>query len=305
MADIDLCLLPTTVELDFDLNDGDEISIKESPTNFATSLKISLPKAYIKTAADQEIIQKMESEIFGLALFILDKCSMLPEEKFRKALEKKLKDGLSNKTFIGMPYLECYREVIIPENEFENIDVQKHKPLNSDLEFHVTEANELGWNNLPGIGYSKSMAKKYLQSRYKKTIKPIKLTLQKANKNENFKKVLNSLKNEGFLDWQLLLIIMNTVLNYRSHQNGFKSIEIQTHLQKEMMSREELESDREIPIDLLSTRIAYHKDPTIGAIAKTWGLVIKQSTPDMNAIKELLDVKYGNSSDDIPHEVFF
>lgn len=38
------------------------------------------------------------------------------------------------------------------------------------------------------------------------------------------------------------------------------------------------------------------------AVLQTWGLSNHRRTPDFDAIKRLLDTRYMNSSDDIPHD---
>ena len=198
-----------------------------------------------------------------------------------------------------------HQKIIIPREQFEEINVSNYEPFNNDLEFQVVEAVKLRWNDLPGFGYSKSLAKKYLVNRYRSTIKPIRLTLKKAIKDKKFNDFLSELKNEAYLDWQILLIIFNAILNYRTDKKTFKSVQDRINFQKEIMNREELESDIEIPMDTLLEYLLIQKELIFGSVAKTWQLVIKQPTPDIGAIKKLLDAKYANSTDDIPHEDFF
>ncbi|MCK4869957.1 MAG: hypothetical protein KAS93_02490 [Gammaproteobacteria bacterium] len=309
IANIDLCLLPTIVDIDFDLNDSNKINIEDKPDNFATSLRVTLPKTHMEHISHPDkTATERESEVVALALHILCKCSMLPDDRCNTLLAKKIKNGLLNKVFNGMPHLECYQSIIIPREQAEEINASNYEPLNSGLEFQSIEVVSLRWNDRHGYGYSTSLAKKFLKNRYTKAIRPIRLTLKIAIKDTTFKAFLNELKNEGYLDWQILLIILNEVVNYRTRERAVTNIQDQIAFQKVIMNREELESDTKIPIDTLLHNLRSQKNmkfiTTFGAIAQTWKLVIKQVTPDVIAIKKLLDAKYGNSTDDIQHKEF-
>jgi hypothetical protein len=54
-----------------------------------------------------------------------------------------------------------------------------------------------------------------------------------------------------------------------------------------------------------SERIDIQRRMGIVSIAQTWGIANHRQTPDFDAIKKLLDIRFLNSTDDIPHEDFF
>lgn len=296
MADLDLCLLPTSVKLETFISNLD-FSVKEKPSNHETGFIVNFPKINEHSNNSQEI----ENKILGLALFILNKCSALPEHEFLKIIDKAMKNGLSDKTFLGMPYYDCFKQ-LLSEQEFPTIKYPTFK-IDSEVILDIEEASEISWNQDLGRGYSKQKANKFLKDRYKKTIKPIRLTLKKALNVDAFNQQVAELRKQGLLDWQILLFIMNIVISYRINQKGLKAEEMNT-IETELVLHEEQVDDVTIPIDLLIEKM---KDPdlqymTYPATMKGWGLQVKQSTPDFKAIKRLLDVKYRNSIDDITHE---
>ena len=72
------------------------------------------------------------------------------------------------------------------------------------------------------------------------------------------------------------------------------------------MYKDEMENDIEIPSSIFNSEgIDIQKRIILGAIARTWELVLHRQTPDFEALAKLLDVRYNNSKDDVEHEDIF
>ena len=104
----------------------------------------------------------------------------------------------------------------MPENVFKSFNMDQYQSLNNEEEFHTSEQKELAWRGDIGQGYSKKLADNFLKNRYLISIKPIRLTLQKLLSVNSFKSTIKRLKNEGFLDWQILLILSYITVNYKN-----------------------------------------------------------------------------------------
>ena len=134
------------------------------------------------------------------------------------------------------------------------------------------------------------------------------MTLPRLMRDENFRKIIQKLKIEGYLDWQVLNRIMGIVVDYRmkASMSPQSSLEEEYEMTRQTVFREEREDDREIPLELFKEgRINFQLKIDLAAVAKTWGLVLHSMAPDIDALKKLLDTRYNNSSDDIEHEDFF
>ena len=80
----------------------------------------------------------------------------------------------------------------------------------------------------------------------------------------------------------------------------------QNRMTIELMFREETESDKQIsPSIFTEERIALQRKILLASVAGTWNLVLQQQTPDFVALEKLLDARYHNSGDDIPHLQLF
>ena len=115
------------------------------------------------------------------------------------------------------------------------------------------------------------------------------------------------MRTEGYLDWQILLIISNQVMNYRVHltEPTFHP-ERSKDLSIEFMNREELDTDPYFPEEsLYDPQYSQSVFSSLIATTSTWDLQMRRNTPDIQAIKKLMDVRYFQSSDDILHEDIF
>jgi hypothetical protein len=136
---------------------------------------------------------------------------------------------------------------------------------------------------------------------------PIRKTLIRLRASHRFNHWISELRSEGYVDWQILLIIANHVMNYRVHLiDPTFHPERSKNLSYEIMNREESDSDPHFPEELLYD--SEHERSVFSSLiatTSTWGLQMRRSTPDIKAIKKLMDVRYFQSSDDVPHEDFF
>jgi len=302
LAGTDLCLLPTFVDLDITVEDINHIRAKEVPDNSKLRFEIAVPRLYDRNGGS---VDQMQDEVLATATMILIWCSALPEEKVTAIIRSAYKSGLSAKAFLVRPYSELYREFASSDNfnsrrsaDGGSIDMQG---------FSLRENEQLRWRDGPGIGYSKSKAKEFLKNRYTRGLKPIRKTLKRLRASTTFQQWVSEKRAEGLLDWQILLIIANTATNIRLGPltEAFESARTKQQALDAMNKEEtdEMPSDFENRITGPDGKMATGL-LTISA-SRTWGLRSRHTTPDFLAWTKLLDVRYFQNSDDIPHEDLF
>jgi hypothetical protein len=106
------------------------------------------------------------------------------------------------------------------------------------------------------------------------------------------------------LDWQILVLIANAVVDYRVKKVvGAFAPEPYTRVANELINRDETEEDVPFQEEILySGEIEVFKKSNVVANARTWNLETRSETPDFSALKRLLDVRYFQATDDIPHD---
>lgn len=219
---------------------------------------------------------------------------------------------LSKVRFAVRPYAELYTQ-FIPQDDFETIDRERLTPLEPDREFIPHEHEELKWFDDPAPGYSWEKAQEFLHNRYTHAIRSIRLTLPRLLKKAEFRALIQELRDEGCLDWQILLLVSQLAVTYRVDRiMGYPgpwtrarrmAIEAKT---KELIFRDEQTDDIKVPDNIFTKEnLDFRKELMIATVAQTWEIEIHRATPDFEALTKLLNVRYNNATDDIPHEDFF
>lgn len=300
----DILLLPTKVKIIILTTVEKAFKIEEIPSNELAIWRVAFPEEWFQK---DEKLDVLRNNVLSVTTTVLAKCTTLSKESFCVKIEKAFKEGLPMKTFAIRPYSELYSHYW-NKDSFESIDRKSLDQLEKHRKFLNKEHTELSWIDTPGPGYSWEKAEEVLKNRYEKTIKPIRLTLKLLIKKKKFRNVVQKLKKEGYLDWQILQIIANIACNYRGAEKVSQDVSPERYIvaMTEISTREEREDDSEIPLEIYSEdKIELFKNISLSSTAKGWGLVLHRKTPDFEALKKLLDVRYRNSTDDIEHDDFF
>jgi hypothetical protein len=134
------------------------------------------------------------------------------------------------------------------------------------------------------------------------------LSLPQWLQNKEFQSLVRDLREEGYLDWQILLLISNVAVNHRidARLGPKRSWKDDVTATQNLMFKEETEEDTKVPVEVFTPeRVTLQKQIMYGAVARTWGLEFHRATPDSAALKKLLDARYGNAKDDIAHKDIF
>lgn len=301
LAHVDLCLLPTAVTINVTLAEIDTISAANVPDNAKIAFEVRLPGGRHRR---HDGTQPPQYEVLAVATMMLAACSCLPDEKFDKALYDALKQGLSSKTFLVRPYSELFTEFAATDGFETRRTTQIGGPEMSSFEFR--QASELGWIDTPGPGYSKKKSEHFIANRYRRGRLPIRTTLERLRSSERFQEWVTRMRAEGMHDWQILLFILNSVLNFKAQSLGLD----RDPRRFEEFSRAFLDSEEAVDAPVFPERILIDDQggvmrmTTLATNARVWGLKIRRQTPDFKALERLLNVRYGQAIDDILHEDF-
>lgn len=298
IAQQDLLLLPTTVVIDIAFSEGENFEFIGNPNNDFSSWSIRLP-AEFNSNSDY---QKVHLKFLTIAMTLIGQLTLLNDEIFFSKVDGVVKDGLPNKTFSVQRYSSLYK-YFLPEKDFYIPNLNKLEPLEKQKAFVTIGHEELSWINQLAPNYSSELAETLLKNRYQRVLNPIKKSLPKLLKNPQVKQELVKLKKEGYRDWHILQIIVSIAVNYKVQKLviGGSPQEF-PHIFQEIAFNEEKDSDPAISPEIYTheaienaTKMSY--PPMIN----TWGLVLRNRTPDFKALKTLLDKRYRNLEDDIDH----
>ncbi len=301
LAHRDLILLPTKVVLRIHTTDSQNLTVEEIPNNKVSTWKVGFPRGWIQNV---ETIDQSRSEILALAITVLGQCSLLEHAQLMRELDEAFASGLPSKTFVVRPYSELYVE-FLSEDTFSSVERRNGAPVFLPREFTTSEHPQLAWKGNDGPGYSREKAIEILGNRYANAIRPIRLTLRRLLGNGRFRELIRRFRHQGFLDWEILVMLSNICVSYRIDRILPRTAPLseQEHLIRELSFQDETDQDIEVPIDIFTEeRCRMQLQVSVAAVARTWGLVTHQRTPDFAALERVLDIRYHNSEDDVEHD---
>lgn len=301
IADIDLCLLKTNVDISIRRGNVDNVEVKALPSNTGRKWEVIFPNSNLGKQPDW---QGLQINMLTAAIYVLSEISLLPTAEFQKKLEDIFRNGISMKTFVAKPYEMLYRD-FITKDVFDSGDKCERKIPCDQLPFRIEENSALSWRNGPGPGYSREKATELLKNRYSNAIIPIRHTLESLQKSAEFGSLIKRLRSEGWLDWHILASINNVAVSYRVRQilGSFANPIEERDLCFRMMNEPEREDILPIPVSEFSEeKLKMALQVSMISTIKVLGLESRQRTPDFDGISYFLRNRYNYWTDDISHE---
>ncbi len=290
-SDADLLIIPSQVLIEIAVGDIQKPKTEQLPDNGRLTWNITMPK----TSSDD-----YNEAVAAVAIMVLAQSTALTDAGLQSLVLARMKRGLSNRLFSVRPARELLHFAQPELPKFGDLAALQRPAL----DVQPKEAPQLAWRTDLGPGYSRARATTFLHNRYRISSQAIQFTLPRLLNDQRCRSVIRELRREGLLDWQILNVISGMVANYELNRSAGKLSFDQ--MRKQLFDRlHRVERDDDPPYDLeaftLETARMAHKISTAAAM-QTWGLANHRKTPDFDAIKRLLDVRYLHSTDDISHD---
>ncbi|RWB73979.1 MAG: hypothetical protein EOQ50_15950 [Mesorhizobium sp.] len=299
LADEDLAILPSSVEIEITTSGQLEPKLEAVPDNVQMRYRLTVPNS-ITLGDEASFTLMLLAEIVGNA-------SALPSGDFLKVVERKIDRGLLSKAFWVHPVSRLFvemRDLLVGKDVvLSGISVPMDAPAPDPR-----SGDELAWLSGDGPTYTTARAYQALSRRYERMTPVVAANLDALRAHPTAMALLEEMHNEGLLDWQIYQVIYNFALQqsieaeagYHAMANG--SPEITRRLVKEFengktpainlnnFNRETVESVRWV---------------SLFAALPAWQLSNHRSTPDMEATRRFLAVRYHHFEDDIDHPSLF
>ncbi|MER8708956.1 hypothetical protein NKH49_25945 [Mesorhizobium sp. M1088] len=299
LADEDLALLPSSVDIEITTSGLLKPKLEAVPDNAQMRYRLTVPNSI--TLGDEASFTLM------LLAEILGNASALPSGDFLKVVERKIDRGLLNNAFWVHPVSRLFGDVrdllvgkdVVLSGISAPMDAPAPDPRIGD---------ELAWLSDDGPTYTTARAYQALSNRYRRMTPVVAANLKALRAHPAAMALLEELHDEGLLDWQIYQVIFNFVLQhaieaevgYQVMANG--SPDITQRLVKEF------ENGKTPAINLDEfTRETVKSVRWVGLFAAMpgWQLSNHRSTPDMEATRRFLAVRYHHFEDDIDHPSLF
>ena len=117
-----------------------------------------------------------------------------------------------------------------------------------------------------------------------------------------FQTLVNMLRSEGWLDWQIMSVVFSIVHSSRVYRDGSPQSEEEYEQRSRRWFGEEQRNWPVVPVEAFSEQeMREMRGVSVASSLQVWDLVLRQLTPDFPAIERFLSVRYGYGSDDIEH----
>ncbi len=303
LSEIDLHLTEGTIRIYIEHNDEPKV-IEQLPSNSDFRWKV-----YLKAIESvlPEAKNKHYASITASFQMILNELSVLPKDRFTDLFISLFKNGLGNKTLIINAYQKEYRGILTSEKFSESM---RNKFNPETLEINQFESPMLSKKKDLSPLYDLEHSLENISRRYKKSFKSIHLTLARLLKSEEFPAKYRTLKNDGWLDWQIALALFNNIIDLKAknilNQNGKtyssddeRVVDLQNTF-TELTKISEKETYVEIPVkELIGDNLDIQIDKVPIYTLNSFGLQNKTMFPNSKAVRQFLNDRFRFDKDEI------
>ncbi|GAB2460588.1 hypothetical protein HD599_001173 [Conyzicola lurida] len=253
-------------------------------------------------------LDALHLETIGAVMHFLVTQSLLSQQDFSDLMETTFAGGLMHKSTIVRPYDELADFITT-----EQLQVMSARPELC-----------IGWSSTPSLinpspdlQPRKSLASTYKKNRaqileniayrYETIPSVIGPTLASLLQNAQFTSTARVLKSEGWLDWHLLIAIVNIVINRRAVSRGMALTRQMTDTQRQafidLAHTPALATDPVLPPEIFDEdELRFHLASAAASGVASIGLTIHAGSVPTDAILEFLGERYRYWNDDTPHD---
>lgn len=221
-----------------------------------------------------------------------------PPDDLQNLLEPLFKGGLIHKVSVGRPYEETAG--LLADDHYDRC-AGPTRPLSSNT-FLPVEQEPLAPSIATGPGYDRDEALQAIRERYEVANDALRYSLPRLLADESGRATIVRLREAGWLDWQILVALVNAAMNWRMQQAGIRP-DVGDPAQAMRLAREpETATSPKMPLSVFADDLVdMHVYIQTFAVARRWNLRGRQEAPGEEAMRDLLTRRYRYALDDIPH----
>ncbi len=261
---------------------------------------------YLDSQDGQEIVLNVASCVTAVRV-VLSRLSLLPFDDYDVLFETLFKESdLADKTKIEGLYQRMYRYVF-KQPSFDRLHRASFNPLPPFNDIDLPKTNKvMEWENSLSEKYDKKTSLKHIEGRFTKMKNIGHITISELVKNKKFIKVLHSLRDEGWQDWQIFLGITNFIITDKlkrklegvSFENQDESDEAVRNIQNQLVKMDESEMMVKYPVEAFTSQMfRFQLNHNLILMLDSFGLANPAKYPNFKAVKEFLDIRFNVAND--------
>jgi len=299
LANSDYHLLKDNIVINLSVVDK-ETNFKKTPSNSSICWNLEISRS--KVDYPEKALNKFWSTYHTLIYMVLREISLLKSENF-KALFKNAIDvkNLHELTFYGKFYKDYFKE-FTAKNDFENFRREDHETPFKNNHFEIKNHNLLEWQSDISPKFNERDTIKHIEARYTNALVPIEVTSKKLFVDNKFRKVVQLLRSEGWLDWQILSATTSIAINYKINELYLEEVHSfnPTFFMK-FMKIPESKNYIKLPNSIFSLgAFRLQMDLVLGSVLASYDLQLNSETPNFSAIRAFLNSRFKFDELDLP-----
>ena len=251
-------------------------------------------------STDQEVVKMGVAQVTSTLMSILQEISLLPAEEFKAAFFGLFeKNKLAAKTLQATSYQRMYR-LLFPELPYQ--ETQRHAFTSvAGISGLPAENEVMPWRADISAKYRATDIQTHIDNRFTGTHHNIYITLGNLKKQTGYAGWLQSLRADGWQDWQIVLAMMNFMVGYKVNlaiaNKNFATDEDRFQAMKTEFARiarlDEKDCMVQFPLEAFHmSEFKHHLKTVLISALPSFGLESKSRFPNFNAVKEFLQIRF-------------
>ncbi|HEX5152806.1 MAG TPA: hypothetical protein VFW07_15250 [Parafilimonas sp.] len=300
-TDLHLLELPVTVNISL-AEDYDKFATQR-PSHDNSTWDIAIPALDTK---EKSKIQFHYSFLATNIKLLLNDLSLLPKNEFEKVFDDLYKkQNLGDKGLATNSYQKVYFN-LLKEDDFDKSMRSAFQPVPSKG-YSLITSDLFSPINDESAKYNRDRCIRNIKGRYHNTMEKLNVSLPAWKNRAQFQELIHGWRLQGWLDWQILIALMNYVLNVKA--NDYMNFITETDQDKRIATFE-LEFNRlfklsedecymEIPIDWLRTpEFQFNLDKMPVDTLPSFGLQNNMAYPNFAGVRAFLNKRFHFNTDD-------
>jgi hypothetical protein len=268
--------------------------VRFKPSNERTECSVVL-QAFTGDTGDEEL----KLDLSATLVYLLARLSARPDSEFMLIVEHAFQEGLTHKLHVARPYDDVAN--LLSDAHYDALAAVSVRPFRG---VHTpVPGDELRLPATAGPGYDRDASLVNVRENYEFLPELLNQTLPRALSDRDTAAGLQRLREDGWLDWHMLIAITNVAFNIRAGAAALLDHPLATQREQQALARTPESADSEpIPLAALTPEsLSNTMQVAMLAIARRrWRLLSPTQTPNLTAFRALLATRYG-WNDDVPH----
>ncbi|MFP3712593.1 hypothetical protein [Puerhibacterium sp. TATVAM-FAB25] len=254
--------------------------------------------AEVTLSADLEDLEAREHSVAALCVQLVDAVHARPAGDLQALLDPMFAAGLTHKLTVGRPYEEAAD--YLDDDHYARCAAAT-RPASS-AGFRPIASPSLGPSTRTGAGYVRDEALRAIRERYEVASETLRYTLPRLLADDTCRKSIMQMRDAGWLDWQILVVLVNVAWNWRLRAAGLGWGAGNQERAMQLARQPETVTSPTIPLSAFAEdELSFHTLLQTHSVARRWSLQGRPEAPGEGAMRDLLVRRYEYAEDDVPH----